>query len=561
MKKKLLTAVFALIIYICPAQWTNIVSQNTLVRDSTSIAEATPMMVTIADGSTYISWFEPHAGINYELRMQRLDKNGNKLWGNSGLLVDNQQQNTALFRYDLMADHEGNAIVAFQDERTGHLDIVIYKVDTSGNLIWSQNGITLSAPNSTQGLAPNIGITGDNNVIVAWTATGNSNKWIACQKISSAGTILWPSALEIIDQANVKHYSRPTIAPSGGDDFVMLYVEESGPGLPPGKMLAQHFDGNGFAVWLNATVVSTYTIPFFFFPKAVSDNNSGFYVSFNTSLPSAPTTGVVYLQHVSSSGVIWNATGNPASLLAGGHLFSAGTIFDSSNNVIYTLLKATDSNQGQSGVYVQKLDTGGNMLWTSNGEEVIPIQSAYNDPSGISVTPTGIIISYTIGSTSNLLLNAFKIDASGSDLWGGIPVTLCSLNTGKDDIGQGIFANDEVVVVWEDSRMGGGIYAQNIRDNGSIGLITGIDQLKEKSKAFRIYPNPSGELNIYINSLTGNTSELTISDLTGRMVFSRLLEFNGISENIKIENNLSKGIYIVDLNAQGNHSQQKWMKD
>lgn len=562
MKNQFLTSVLFLFYFNCHAQWANNAMQNTLVRDDPGMTETTPMMATINDGSTYISWFQPVAGTNFEFRMQRLDKDGYKMWGNNGLLVSNFPQNSATFRYDLKTDLDGNAIAAFQDERSGHLDIVVYKIDLAGNFSWSTNGIALTDPASTQGLAPTIGITNSNNVVITWNASSGSTKWIAMQKISSSGTVLWPSVIQIKDPANTKKYSRPTSVPFGVDDFTVLYVDETGSGLPPGKMLAQHYDTAGAAVWINPTLVSTYTIPFFFFPVAISDHNNGFYVGFNTSLPSSLSVGVVYLQHVDATGNTWNSIGTSTSLLPNSHKFTPATLFNANANCIYVLLKVTDSNQGQSGIYMQKVDTSGNILWGANATQLIPVTAAYNDPNGFSITPTGIIISYTTGSIPNpQTINAVKIDSAGVVQWNGNSVTLCSNTAGKDDVAQGIFAQNEVVIVWNDDRNGGGIYAQNIHDDGTIGMVTGVNNLESDNDLISVYPNPSNNLQINLKSTVSCNAILQLSDLTGRILLVQSINLIEGSNQLPIENKLTKGIYIVDLNIRGKQFQQKWIKN
>jgi hypothetical protein len=300
MKKQTVLLVLAFLPLISFSQWTSNVAVNTPVFDSSGVAETTPLIATTADGSTYVSWFEPSAGTNYQLRMQRIDVNGVLQWGSSGITVSSFPQNTALFRYDLAVDQEDNAIVAFQDERSGQLDIVAYKLNPSGVMLWGNSGIALTDTGSTQGLAPAIGITSANNVIIAWNANA-TNKWIAIQKISASGTIVWPAVKRII--GTTLNYSRPTMVASGADDFSILYVEESGTGFPPvSKMYAQRFDATGTSLWSQPLLISSKTIPFFYFPKAVSDRNDGFYISFNTSLNSNPSLGDVYVQRVRGNG-------------------------------------------------------------------------------------------------------------------------------------------------------------------------------------------------------------------------------------------------------------------
>jgi len=146
------------------AQWSDDSLSNLTIKDGSGIEEVVPLQATTADGYTYISWFESNNG-NYKMMMQLLDVQGNKLWGDDGLLVSDHPTGSALYVYHLACDHDGNAIVAFQDERNGNLMPVAYKLDQSGNFIWGADGIVLHDSLATFELAPSIGILNDNDVI------------------------------------------------------------------------------------------------------------------------------------------------------------------------------------------------------------------------------------------------------------------------------------------------------------------------------------------------------------------------------------------------------------
>lgn len=555
MKKKILLLLISITPLFGYTQWTSNVAVNTLVKDNSGVSEVTPLSATSTDGSTYVSWFESTAATNYKLMMQRISVTGQMLWGASGITVSSFPQNSALFRYDLTTDNEGNAIVAFQDERSGHLDIVAYKLDTAGNMLWGASGIPLTDSTSTEGLAPAIGVNTSNDIIIAWNADAGSNKWIAYQKISAGGVLLWPS-VKRITSATVK-YSRPTMVPCLGEDFIMLYVQESGSGFPPSsQMFAQRFDANGDAVWAQSTNVSTKLIPFFFFPKAVADHNFGFYVSFNTSLASNPTVSDVYVQHVDTSGAVWNSIGNTASALTNFQKFTPGLITNANGSACYVLMKFTDLNQTQSGIYIQKFNSIGSIQISGNGAQVVPVQAAYNDPFGFALTPTGIIMGYSIGSGIQRTMAAVKTDLAGNPLWAGSSVTICSSFSGKDDASCGLFMNNQLVFVWEDERIDGGVYAQNISDAGQVGPLTVSVSENKINGDYILVENPSSSLQLF-NKTAPLNATVTLTDASGKKCGEYIWSN---SNTFTINNELNTGLYIVQVKTAKEVSTLRWMK-
>ncbi|MEO8734394.1 MAG: hypothetical protein ABI373_08685, partial [Flavobacteriales bacterium] len=154
MKRTVPLLVLALTVGIsAQAQWTTDLTTNTYMRAVSSGDVNTPQVADGPDGSTYSCWFENNSEHGYQLRMQRLDASGNRMWPDTALVVSDQPQNSAIFRYQMKSDADGNAVVAFQDERTGSLDIVAYKIGPDESFLWGANGIELPTPGTT-GLAP-----------------------------------------------------------------------------------------------------------------------------------------------------------------------------------------------------------------------------------------------------------------------------------------------------------------------------------------------------------------------------------------------------------------------
>ena len=543
MKKNYLLLFLIFSAYTALAQWTSDSMLNTMVRDSIGTEEATPLSATTSSGKTYVSFFEMYNG-SYELRMQLLDVNGNKLWPEEGLIVSDFPQSSALFRYDLTVDNNDNVIVAFQDTRSGDLQVVAYKLDEDGNFLWGDNGIELIDPVATGGLAPTIGISNANNAIIGWNADDGSKKWVAFTKIDEEGNLLWDNTRRVIDSLSTVKYSRPTFVPSGDDDFIMLYVEETGFGLGVSNLYAQKYDANASELWTSPLHVSSYTIPFFYFPKAISDMNGGFYLSFNTSNVSFPTQTDVYVQHVNAAGELWNSTGNVACTLSNSQHFSADAAYDALNNSFWVLMNVTDVNQTTMGVYIQKFDSSGNVGLTANGAELVANNADYNNPGAMSITSDGVIAMYSIGSFIETL-NAVKCDFDGALMWGGDPVVLCSNASSKLNPSAGLFLNDQVVFVWADERFDKGVYAQNISNNGELGTSpNAIVEVAKKSTAFA-YPNPfNDQVTLLINDYKAGDL-LEVYDLMGNKIYSTFITSDLVTLNTS---EWAKGYYFISSN-------------
>jgi hypothetical protein len=544
------------------AQWTDDSLQNTIVSDIAGTEQVTPLLASRTDGSTYISWFDATSG-SYQLRMQLLDVNGNKLWGNDGVLVSDYPQSSALFRYDLKTDLEGNAVVAFQDTRLGTLNIVAYKLDSTGNFVWSADGISLTDSLAQEGLSPSIGVTGNNNVIIGWNSDSPSNKWISYQKISADGSLPWDSLQRIKFTNNSKKYSRPSFLPAGTDDFLMLYVQEVGnfPGVTS-TIFTQLFDADGNGVWTSPVQFSSKTIPFFFFPAPVSDGNDGFYLAFNTSNPLNATLNDVYVQHIDNAGNLWSASGTEAANSTINHKTTPASCFDFANNEFWTLLQVLDGSQGSSGISIQKFDAIGNVLLGSNANEIYPISADYYLPNSIAATGDGVIIIYTLGPYGAQKIYGTRVDEQGSFVWANGSVMMCGVNSNKDDVASGYFLNDEVVIVWSDDRLDfSGVYAQNINADGTVGFVaTDVADVSSEDHLM-LYPNPSVTTRIVFQNENSSDATIRIFDASGKTVIKRNYNTAGITNEITIdEPELQAGIYFVQVTTSSYKNILKWVK-
>ncbi|MFN5371659.1 MAG: T9SS type A sorting domain-containing protein [Bacteroidia bacterium] len=533
------------------AQFTSDTLNNLAVHDIVGSEQATPLKATTSDGKTYISWFDISSG-SYVLRMQLLDANGVAQWPAGGVVVSNYPQSTALFRYDLKVDLTDHAIVAFQDERSGEMKPVVYRIAPDGSSVWGDAGFEITDSTAT-GLAPKIGITRSNNIIVAWNADADATRWLSYQKISPSGQLLWSK--RIFDG---NKYSRPCIAPRDTDGFIMMYVKETGnfPGVTC-TMLAQAFDSNGIGQWSNPITVSTKTITFFFFPEITPDEAGGFYIGFNSGNPVNATLNDVYVQHVDSLGNTWSATGVEAANSTTEFKSFAGLIFNESLQHIFVQLQVLDGSQSASGISIQKLNASdGALLFAANALVIKSQDPEYYLPYGIADAGDGIIGIYGLGGFGNQHLQAYKIDYSGASSWSYDP-TLCLFNSNKDDVAVGPFKNEQCVVVWADDRNDLGIYAQNVRSDGNFGSeTTGIETHDANSNIRIAY----GQLQDILMLKGFKDMEVVMVEIIssdGRLV-GIFDEKN--STQFQLPTYVHAGIYVIKVSSGNKHWSIKWVK-
>ena len=141
------------------AQWNTNIAVN---QQISGLVTADMQTASTTDGKLWVAFYHENSG-NYDMRAQLFDADGNKLLGNDGVLVSNQPTGSATFVFNVCADGANNLIVGCQDQRSGDMQAVLYKISQSGTHLWSPSGVILG-----QGLAPYPTALTNNEIVVAW---------------------------------------------------------------------------------------------------------------------------------------------------------------------------------------------------------------------------------------------------------------------------------------------------------------------------------------------------------------------------------------------------------
>jgi Secretion system C-terminal sorting domain len=455
------------------AQWSSDPSVNLQVCDVTG-DQALPKIASTNDGGCYISWFDNRNG-SYAVYLQRLDAMGNKLWASDGVLISNNTQSTSLVDWAIASDNHNNAIVTFTDTRDNDsLHAFAYLVDTTGNMLWGANGIRLSGNGDYQP-NPVATQTSDGNYVFAWIIAADTQK-IALQKISLAGQKMWGADPIIYASGTDENYTYPAIVPSDNGSVIVVHTGYTGPFFAAVvHIYAQKFDTDGNTVWTNPGGVPIQNrggIPFYVHPTVIPDNANGVFVAWYDDWDMNNLFSS-FAQRVTSSGTVtFPANGAEVSTNGSMHHIYPSLAYNPSTDELYSFWLEETSLQDQFAVYGQKFDAAGNRQWGDNGMSFTTMSSnALFGPYSLP-TDTSVFVLYLKGNASgiNQGINAFMVNANGNFSWSPSIVDMSDPTPQKLHEVTTMWTDNVVKIAWEDTRNdGGGIYAQNINPDGTLG--------------------------------------------------------------------------------------------
>jgi PKD repeat protein len=456
---------------ILMAEWSSDPNENTPIAQMGG-EQVLPKIAVDNNGFSYISWFSNEAG-NYNVRLQRLDPDGNMLWSQNGILVSSQPQESWLTDYDLTVDPSGYAVVTFTDIRTGQSNPVGYRISPDGDEMWGANGVLL-ADDSNFDPSPKVCTTTQGNSVFAWESCPDTGDYLVkLQKISPDGDPLWGSGITL-SQAGVD-LTIPYVQPADGDNVYLIWHTETGPYWAPNRGLyVQKLDANGTFMWAtNTEIYAPVAEGPVVYLQMCRDDAGGIVFAWYRSTDISHF--YCYVQHMDADGAVtMPANGVQTSTSSQRiHMYPAPAFLPQTQEIV-VYFSEQDSNQNMRGIYAQKLDLQGNRLWGDEGKELIGLSNNDYFLFSASGKDNKAICTYQAAIYGSMAANiqAVMLDDQGNFVWTEHFIDLCSVQSVKQHNVMSDYYMGQWVAVYEDQRNDAGdIYAQNIQEDGTLGVV------------------------------------------------------------------------------------------
>lgn len=477
---KKLIPILLLFIFTAPLLWAQYSSNpaENLRLSSSAGEQALPKTAVCPDGSMYVSWFSSEDG-NYNVRLQRLDANGNQLWAPGGLLVSDQPQMTWLTDYSLTADPAGYAVVVFQDIRNTDNNVVAYRVSPAGEMMWGDNGLMLSNSDAFD-VNPQVCATEAGNIVFAWPSQGTTNV-VIMQKVSPAGDLLWGDNGLTLSSTGIS-YTFPFLHPANGDHVFLIWHKETGPFWAANRGLyVQKLNTDGSFMWpvdleVFPPIGSGAVITLDFCP----DDAGG--IVFTKYGNDQGTHFNCWVQHMTAAGALTMPVNTFVSTSMDRlHMYPAPAFLPLTQEVI-VYFSEQDLNQNLRGLYAQKFDLQGNRQWTDAGKMLLPLSNNdYSLPMASDYQDKAICVygAAVFGNALDEKVQAVMLNSDGAYVWDDQFIDMCTVQGGKTHAVLSAMHNNQWVAVWEESRDGNtDIYAQNIHPDGTLGIVGGMGKIQ-----------------------------------------------------------------------------------
>ena len=458
------------------AQWSADSYENSAIADKT-FDEILPKLATGNDGYSYVSWISLEDS-NYNVRLQKLDSLGNKIWDEAGLLISDfpSFQWDDYSDWDMTMDDEGNIILVFPDNRTGFTNIYAYQISPDGEFNWGGNGIELSE-NEASDRNPKVTITDSGNIVFAWVSQPETGyDIIAGQKVSPIGELLWEDKL-IVENPDFD-LAWPYLYPAENDEFILFWHTEHIIWLCNRNLYCQKIDETGNSTWnSNLEIYTTSSSPIVIPALEISEGlNDNLFICWYENVGLDPLYNSMIQQIDFDGNLLFSAGGISVSAKQDyTQMIPQMTIIPQNEELVVFWSEQVFGGASQ-GIYGQKLSFSGEKIWGAFGKEFVPLSNIMIEPIDVITSGPDILVFYKDNDFSDFIeykVKAMRIDNQGEYVWYNENVILSEVQSDKVHFSTSEFNNNQWIIVWDDYRNDNAdIYGQNIQLSGVLGPIS-----------------------------------------------------------------------------------------
>lgn len=378
--------------------------------------------ISDGNGGGFASWLDETTPYYRKITAQHFDSNGNRLWGDNGLSVTTGGDTYVLSGKHMVADDNGGFIVTypFSPTLSSALQTYAQRIDSDGNKLWGTNGVQISnAINSTS--QQQIIKAAGNNYYVVWFE--NSAEY--AQLVDANGNPVWSNPVRVVSMEPEQYHMTNTFFTDDQSNLIVLWAETR---TNAEGVYAQKIDANGNRLWGNDgkfvyentpnTLIVTednhsYWASTRLYGISMGNGDVGFIWSYGELEGAMADDNLNYIiaQKLDVNGdVQWGTSGTS---LASHQSVLAMSILSDNNGGFYTAWQ--DYSLGN--LKVQHIDNTGNLLWTSGGISATAYYSGSAFERMIPDGEDGFILIYMLGNTPATQA-ASRVTKDGYVLWG-----------------------------------------------------------------------------------------------------------------------------------------------
>jgi len=390
----------------------------------------------------------------------------------------------------MVSDGSGGAIVVWRDGRNiaNAIDIYAQHISASGNLLWNVDAVPICNAASDQ-FAPRLVSDGANGAIIAWYDNRSGNYDIYAQRINSSGVVQWTTDGVAICIATGNQNAHQLLADGNGGAFIVW--SDGRTSGPNADIYGQLVNAAGVVQWTLGVGICVEANGAQYNSKIVADGAGGAIICWQDKRTSSSDD--IYAQKINTNGVVQWTNNGVLICNASGLQINEQMLSDGAGGAIICW---EDRRAGQD-IYAQRINTSGAVQWAANGVAVCSDGSNQNEAQIITTSSGAAIVCWTDYRNAPGDIYAQKLNSSGAAQWAvnGVPVSNATNDQAAAAIIND--GNDNAIIAWRDLRTTNDydIYSSRLLSNGTLPVRLIDFSITEAADHVKLYWKTSDEIN------------------------------------------------------------------
>ena len=463
-----------------------------------------PAIASDGAGGAIVVWWDGRSG-NYDIYAQRINASGAVQWAANGVVICNAAINQTYA--NIISDGAGGAIVVWQDNRGGNNDIYTQRVNASGVVQWTANGVPIGSAAGDQA-GPVLVADGAGGAIEAWYDNRGGNYDIYAERINASGSILWVFPTVVCGATGNQLYATITSDGAAGADLTWMDLRSGAYDI-----YAQRVNASGTTLWpANGVSVCTAANDQVF-PTIASDGTAGAIV---TWYDGRGGVNDIFAQRVGALGnPLWTSDGVPICV-ASGDQRNPAIVSDGTGGAIVTW---EDNRYSNFDIYAQRVNAAGAAQWATDGMAACSASNTQNGVRLVSDGSGGAIVAWVDGRSGASDVYAQRMEGRFG-YWGRPEPILDVVKDNKNDQGGKVVLNwrpsgrdalnQQTIYSYSIWRALDVAPAQALLASGNASLIDTPSSKKASAKGHTLWIERSPATSYYwelVGSMTANYSD------------------------------------------------------
>ncbi len=460
------------------SQWSNNPAVNNAIC---ALPSQTPVIASDGAGGTILAWEDDR--LSATIYAQRINASGTVLWTSNGIPVDSVFSD-AQSAPVITSDGTGGAIIAWLDDpgdSTGYAYLYAQRISSSGALQWTGKGVQVDTTAASIQSTPALASDGDGGVVLVWRRLSDKgNMEVYAQRINAGGAVQWqkngvPIDMTVTDLGQDKF--NPVIISDGAEGAIISWASFRETTNPPSERIyAQRVTAAGSVLW------AANGIPVCPAPAAIYAQASPAMIADGAGgaivawQDGRIDPGADFAQRIDANGAIQWGSGAPIDTVHYESKWAPFLVSDGAGGAVVAWMRTKNGGAGAADPYAQRISGSGTQQWTANGV-LLDTSTAGDFLSNIVSDGSGGAI---VAWAQNLsAIRAQHIDLSGTVEWISGGASICTSPSTKMYMSMAGDGAGDAVIAWEDWRDELAIYSTDIyaqRVNSSGTLLTGVPQ-------------------------------------------------------------------------------------